>query len=78
MNGQACCVFGVCCPPESPEQLEQFTDVFLKMHKKTHPKMPRECAQRLAAAYLKKHDYFRDLAPLVESDEEAKSFKEAA
>ena len=30
MNGQACCFFGVCCPPGSEEQIDAVTDEMVK------------------------------------------------
>ena len=76
MNGHACCVFGVCCPPGSAEQLEATTDAMLNTLKKSHPKLSRDVARSMARRFLDHHNYFRDLAEMVEHDSEVRAFKE--
>lgn len=60
-----CCLTGVCCPPASAEQRAEW----VKYIKKQHPHLNDEQAGKRADRVLKKHDYFRDVAKIM--DEEA-------
>jgi hypothetical protein len=63
-NGEVCCILGVCCPPGSAEQRTALVHEI----QKRHPSLTDDIAGKKADKALKKFDYFKGLATIIDKD----------
>lgn len=63
MNGEVCCILGVCCPPGSPRQREALT----QMIQKSRPHLSQERVTAKVDQILTDHDQFRKIAQILDA-----------
>lgn len=52
MNGEVCCILGICCPPNSRKQIAALA----KMIRVDYPQVPMQYAEQAAEWMLKNFD----------------------